>query len=221
MLLHGPHAAADLETLMRLLNRTRDPSDVFSKLRPYARPTALVAAPGRTYEYLPLAVGARRARNSRRRWLMGHTMNDPALSGGFSSEVAVSFFTSWSNSFTEIFSRAVTRLYEVWCALGADRGRTWLLPAMWGSFWGPDYAHYWLSPFSAHPVAPLAATPPKELVKTIWRTLASPAQFARYRNLSEAMFARRTGPRCFERCGPPRPGTPHSPITVETTARRC
>ncbi|KAL1511827.1 hypothetical protein AB1Y20_005112 [Prymnesium parvum] len=189
ILLHGEHAQADLTPLMEILNHTRDPSDVFSKLRPYDRLTALVATPGRPYEYLPIAVGAKRAARSKNRWIQTHTPSN--CSQGFSLHTAVAFFTSWSNSFTEIFSRAVTRLFDVWCLLGADRDQTRLIPAMWGSSWGPDYAKYWLSPFTSHPVEPMAQTPPRELVKLIWRALATREQYARYRNLSNAMFARR------------------------------
>jgi len=197
ILLHGEHAQADLTPLMEILNHTRDPSDVFSKLRPYDRLTALVATPGRPYEYLPIAVGAKRAARSKNRWIQTHTPSN--CSQGFSLHTAVAFFTSWSNSFTEIFSRAVTRLFDVWCLLGADRDQTRLIPAMWGSSWGPDYAKYWLSPFTSHPVEPMAQTPPRELVKLIWRALATREQYARYRNLSNAMFARRQQPRCFKR----------------------
>lgn len=114
----------------------------------------------------------------------------------------MAFFTSWSNSFTEIFSRAVVRLYGLWCALvaiGERREHLHLLPAMWGSDWGPDYARYWLRPFSDLPVEQMAATPPRELVKLIWRAQASVAQFARYANQSAALFAARRGPRCYRR----------------------
>ncbi|KOO32408.1 hypothetical protein Ctob_011890 [Chrysochromulina tobinii] len=40
----------------------------------------------------------------------------PSAALTYSDEPAVAFFTSWSNSFTEIFSRAVMRLYELWSA---------------------------------------------------------------------------------------------------------
>ena len=83
--------------------------------------------------------------------------------------------------------------------LGADRERTRLVPAMWGSNWGPDYAHYWLSPFSSHPVEPMAQTPPRELVKPIWRALASREQYARYR---------KKAPRPRPRAQPPRTHPP-------------
>ena len=43
--------------------------------------------------------------------------------------------------------------------LRVGRDKLHLLPAMWGSSWGPDYARYWLRPFSALLVEPLAATP--------------------------------------------------------------
>ena len=56
LLLHGSLDA--LPDVMRLLNRTRDPSDAFSLLRPYERPTALPPPDG-PYDYLPIAVGAR------------------------------------------------------------------------------------------------------------------------------------------------------------------
>ena len=204
LILRGPAAAAALPDLLRLLNKTRDPSDVFSKLRPMVRPTVLVDPPaGAAYEYLPLATGAKRVpKKLRERFLRKQT---PAAVSpeAYSAETAVAFFTSWSNSFTEIFSRAVIRLFSLWCALIASgtttRETLHLMPAMWGSSWGPDYARYWLKPFSGLPVEPMAATPQRELVKTIWRAQASPSQFARYANLSSAMFAARTGPRCYKR----------------------
>ena len=164
-------------------------------LRPYARPTALVANPNQRYTYLPLAVNARHATRMRNRWLASHTPSD--ASSGFSSDSAVAFFTTWSNSFTEIFTRAVTRVFEVWCRLGADRQHTHLLPAMWGSSWEPDYAKSWLSPYTAHEVHPMALTPPRELVEPIWRALATKEQYALYLNLSAQMFARRRQPRCL------------------------
>jgi hypothetical protein len=167
LILRGKAAAAALPSLLRLLNKTRDPSDVFSKLRPTVRPTVLLdPPPGVAYQYLPLATGAKRVpRKLAPRFTRSHT---PTASE-FSKEPAVAFFTSWSNSFTEIFSRAVVRLFELWCALHGARDKLHLLPAMWGSDWGPDYARYWLAPFSALPVQPMAATPPRELVKLIWR----------------------------------------------------
>ena len=91
------------------------------------------------------------------------------------------------------------RVFELWCRTPGGRRRLHLRPAMWGSDWGPDYAHFWLEPFSAHPVQPLAATPPRALVKSIWRTLASDAEYAAYANQSRAMFAARKPPHCFAR----------------------
>ena len=136
------------------------------------------------------------------RFTRTHTPTEQSLES-FSADPAIAFFTSWSNSFTEIFSRAVIRLFELWCMLHAhgelDRERLHLLPAMWGSDWGPDYARYWLSPFSTLPVEPMAATPPRELVKLIWRAQASAEQWKRYANLSATKFASRTGPRCYQK----------------------
>ncbi len=105
LLLHGSLDA--LPDVMRLLNRTRDPSDAFSLLRPYERPTALPPPDG-PFDYLPIAVGARRSRGRRRpRFLVRAPA--PPRNVTFSDDDAVVFFTSWSNSFTEIFSRAVVR----------------------------------------------------------------------------------------------------------------
>ena len=188
LILRGPAAAAALPSLMRLLNKTRDPSDVFSKLRPTVRPTVLLdPPPGVAYDYLPLATGAKRVpRRLRPRFTRSHM---PSAASPLSAEPAIAFFTSWSNSFTEIFSRAVVRLFALWCALAASgslRETLHLVPAMWGSDWGPDYARYWLEPFTALPVQPMAATPPRELVKLIWRAQATADQFRRYANLSAA-----------------------------------
>ena len=201
IILHGPAASAALPALIGLLNRTRDPSDVFSKLRPLVRPTVLVDPPvGEPYQYLPLATGAKRVPSRlRSRFMRTHR---PLAATSLSTETAIAFFTSWSNSFTEIFSRAVVRLYELWCALlkgGEGREQMRLLPAMWGSSWGPDYNAYWLRPFSSLQVHTMAATPPRELVKLIWRAQATAEQFERYANESAAMFRSRHGPRCYQR----------------------
>ena len=108
-----------LPDVMRLLNRTRDPSDAFSLLRPYERPTALPPPDG-PYDYLPIAVGARRSRGRRRpRFLVRAPA--PPRNVTFSDDDAVVFFTSWSNSFTEIFSRAVVRAAQFWRNSGAMR----------------------------------------------------------------------------------------------------
>ena len=152
LLLHGSLDA--LPDVMRLLNRTRDPSDAFSLLRPYERPTALPPPDG-PYDYLPIAVGARRSRGRRRpRFLVRAPA--PPRNVTFSDDDAVVFFTSWSNSFTEIFSRAVVRaaaiLAQLWrnstrnprtlhplyrcasssCGAARARARLHLRPAMWG-----------------------------------------------------------------------------------------
>ncbi len=102
-------------------------------------------------------MGAKRAKHKRKRYVLSHTI--PARPPTFSNGTAVAFFTSWSNSFTEIFSRAVVRVFELW-RQSSGRDDLHLIPAMWGSSWGPDYARAWLSPFTAHPVQPLALTPP-------------------------------------------------------------
>ena len=199
LLLHAPDAPTQLTRLLRVLNGTRDPSDVFALLRPVERPTALVARPGVPYSYLPLATGVKRVRRIRNRILRTHTprAREPAE---FVDDVrAIAFFTSWSNSFTEIFSRAVVRVFELWCAHRADRDSLHLIPAMWGSDWGPDYSTTWLAPFTAHRVQPLARTPPRALVKPVWRGYASPNDYARYTNLSVDMFRARAPPRCFAR----------------------
>ena len=137
ILLHGRNAAAAMPSLMRLLNGTRDPSDVFSKLRPTIRPTVLLD-PSLTepYDYLPLAMGAKRVPNKDRAlFTRSHMPSDPRATG-WSKDPAVAFFTSWSNSFTEIFSRAVVRLFELVCAMGVSRHHLRLFPAMWGASWG-------------------------------------------------------------------------------------
>ena len=56
-------------------------------------------------------------RRLRPRFTRSHTPSFPPDT--FSAEPAIAFFTSWSNSFTEIFSRAVVRLFELWCGLVA------------------------------------------------------------------------------------------------------
>ena len=85
------------------------------------RPTVLVDPPaGAAYEYLPLATGAKRVpKKLRERFLRKQTPAAVAPEA-YSAETAVAFFTSWSNSFTEIFSRAVIRLFSLWCTLVAS-----------------------------------------------------------------------------------------------------
>ena len=47
ILLHGKTAPGALRRLNAVLNKTRDPSDAFSRLHPTYRPTAFVARPGK------------------------------------------------------------------------------------------------------------------------------------------------------------------------------
>mmetsp|Transcript_45453 Transcript_45453/g.147702 ORF Transcript_45453/g.147702 Transcript_45453/m.147702 type:complete len:161 (-) Transcript_45453:20-502(-) len=65
IILHGVDGSA-FDRLNGLLNRTRDPSDAFSRLHPAHRPTVLLARPGDAFEYLPLAVGVKRSLRKRR-----------------------------------------------------------------------------------------------------------------------------------------------------------
>jgi len=90
------------------------------------------------------------------------------------------------------------QLFELWCRDLPSRD-VHLIPAMWGSNWGPDYARFWLHPFTAHAVEPMALTPDRPDVKPMWRALAMERSVARYREASAAMFAARTRPRCFLR----------------------
>ena len=197
ILLHGKTAPGALRRLNAVLNKTRDPSDAFSRLHPTYRPTASVARPGEPFDFLPLAVGVKRASGRKRtRYLFRHATGPTPEA--FSPVPAVAFYTTWSNSFTELFSRAVVQLFELWCRTAAGRD-VHLIPAMWGSLWGPDYARFWLHPFTAHPVEPMALTPPKSDVKLLWRAQASDAKFRSYRNWSEALFDARSRPRCFQR----------------------
>ena len=197
ILLHGKTAPGALRRLNAVLNKTRDPSDAFSRLHPTYRPTASVARPGEPFDFLPLAVGVKRASGRKRtRYLFRHATGPTPEA--FSPVPAVAFYTTWSNSFTELFSRAVVQLFELWCRTAAGRD-VHLIPAMWGSLWGPDYARFWLHPFTAHPVEPMALTPPKSDVKLLWRAQANDAKFLSYRNHSEAIFGARSRPRCFQR----------------------
>ena len=65
IILHGVDGTA-FDRLNGLLNRTRDPSDAFSRLHPAHRPTVLLARPGDAFEYLPLAIGVKRSLRKRR-----------------------------------------------------------------------------------------------------------------------------------------------------------
>ena len=111
ILLHGDTAPGGLRRLGAVLNRTRDPTSVFSRLNPALRPTALAARPGEAYEFLPLAVNVKRAGRKRKRFLFRHVAGPTP--DEFSSAHAVAFYTTFSNSFTEIFSRAVVQLFEL------------------------------------------------------------------------------------------------------------
>ena len=128
ILLHGKTAPGALRRLNAVLNKTRDPSDAFSRLHPTYRPTASVARPGEPFDFLPLAVGVKRASGRKRtRYLFRHaTGPTPAA---LSPVHAVAFYTTWSNSFTELFSRAVVQLFELWCRTAAGRD-VHLIPAM-------------------------------------------------------------------------------------------
>ena len=184
------------ERLNRLLNRTRDPSDAFTRLHPMRRPTVLISQPSSyTYKYLPLAVGAKKSALKRARFLSSHHVTG-STPEEFSSTPAHAFFTTWSNSFTEIFARSVVQVSEIWCRDFPDRG-VYIIPAMFGSKWGPDYSAFWLTPFTKNPVEPMALTPEKVDVESIWYATANEAAVARYRLASESMFASRTRPRCF------------------------
>ena len=124
ILLHGKTAPGALRRLGAVLNKTRDPSDAFSRLHPAYRPTASVARPGEAFGFLPLAVGVKRVGRKRERFLFRHVAGPTPET--FSPVHAVAFYTTWSNSFTELFSRAVVQLFELWCrtAAGRDPGFT-------------------------------------------------------------------------------------------------
>ena len=66
IILHSNGSRSAFDRLNGLLNRTRDPSDAFSRLQPAHRPTVLLARPGDAFEYLPLAVGVKRSLRKRR-----------------------------------------------------------------------------------------------------------------------------------------------------------
>ena len=58
-------------------------------------------------------------------------------------------------------TRTLTRTRTLTLAAALALTLTLTLPLTRGSPWGPDYARFWLHPFTAHPVEPMAPTPPR------------------------------------------------------------
>ena len=61
IILHGRDAADSKKAIDSVLNGMKDPYSTFAMLRPWSRNTTLVAQPGATYSYLPMAINARAA----------------------------------------------------------------------------------------------------------------------------------------------------------------
>ena len=178
----------DWDRLLQLIKYTKDPSNAFYLMRPLARPSVIAnVTPNANYTFMPLATGARQLRSQYAR-----TNTIPA-SWVFEEDPAIFLFVSWSNSFTELFSRAVVALHALWCGIFRTR-RVWVHPTMWGSDWSNNFTHLWLRPFTKHPVHPLATTPPADLVVPLWEGRATADQFAQY-----ASYARYGRARCHKR----------------------
>jgi len=141
----------------------KDPYSTFAMLRPWSRNITLVAQPGATYRYLPMAINARAAAAWQKRGdaSMVQHRQQPVEASGFSNRTAVAFFTTWSTSFAETFARAATQAFEQYCRLSSSTNID-LIPATWGDTKdgkSSDSAATFLGPLSKTRVEAMSLTP--------------------------------------------------------------
>ena len=193
VVLHGPNANVSIAALTRLLGNARDPFDAFQRLHPTKRPSVIIGSPGTTYEYLPLAINAKSAEAREAPFRSRHVQ--PPLSS-FSNMSALIFFTTWSAAFQETFTRATVQVMEHWCATPA----AWSGLAIFPSFWKPADSRQWLAAFAGKGlVEPLALMPtPPSVQHALFDGTCNATCLAAYRRDSNAFFAARRSPRCFE-----------------------
>ena len=186
IILHGRDAADSKKAIDSVLNGMKDPYSTFAMLRPWSRNTTLVAQPGATYSYLPMAINARAAATWQKRGdasMVQHRRQQPIEASGFSNRTAVAFFTTWSTSFAETFARAATQAFEQYCRLSSSTDID-LIPATWGDTKdgksSSDGAATFLGPLSKTRVEAMSLTPhPSVLAEHIHGTFTptvSPGQ---------------------------------------------
>ena len=212
--MHGPDAQQHRDAIHELLLRAKDLYDVKRSLRPNVHNTTHVADAGAPYGYLPLAVNAQRAETWRNRSndtsAYQQRLQPLAPSEWIENSTAVAFFTTFSSSFTETFSRATVQLFEQYCA---HRGTIDVIPAAFGSPKpdGNDHAATYLAPLTrtGH-IEPMSLTPqPERLQQAIFGNFPTSPGRARhphcpgngtcleaYLAQSERYFAA-IGQRCF------------------------
>ena len=185
IILHGRDAADSKKAIDSVLNGMKDPYSTFAMLRPWSRNTTLVAQPGATYRYLPMAINARAAAAWQKRGdaSMVQHRQQPIEASGFSNRTAVAFFTTWSTSFAETFARAATQAFEQYCRLSSSTSNIDLIPATWGDTKdgkSADSAATFLGPLSKTRVEAMSLTPhPSVLAEHIHGTFTpsvSPGQ---------------------------------------------
>ena len=184
IILHGRDAADSKTAIDSVLNGLKDPYSTFAMLRPWSRNITLVAQPGVSYSYLPMAVNARAAAGWQKRGdtSMVQHRQQPMEASGFSNRTAVAFFTTWSTSFAETFARATTQAFEEYCRLSSSTNID-LIPATWGDTKdgkSSDSAATYLGPLSKTRVEAMSLTPhPSVLAEHIHGTFTptvSPGQ---------------------------------------------
>ena len=163
IILHGRDAADNKQAIDSVLNGMKDPYSTFAMLRPWSRNITLVAQPGATYRYLPMAINARAAAAWQKRGdaSMVQHRQQPVEASGFSNRTAVAFFTTWSTSFAETFARAATQAFEQYCRLSSSTNID-LIPATWGDTKdgkSSDSAATFLGPLSKTRVEAMSLTP--------------------------------------------------------------
>ncbi|KAL3908663.1 MAG: hypothetical protein SGPRY_009709, partial [Prymnesium sp.] len=177
ILLYGEDAQRDSAKLLRVADGV-DLFDVKQPLLPGDHNMALAAAPGQSYDYVPLVVSAHLAKRRHRMHVshggIGPTnvvvrAKQPDGMPTFSNRsTGLAFITTWSNAWQETFHRAVPLVFEEFCF--SEKGLT-VIPAAWGSTALPgaesDAASVdiWLAPFSQNEVWPIALMPTPDRVQ--------------------------------------------------------
>ena len=167
IVLYGPDAVAEAAAASEVLARAPNLYDVkrpghFTGVHRMLQ----LAAPGRPYTYVPLAVCASRAMRSLRpssnRSVFEVHAVQPEAPASFSDTTALAFVTTWANAWQETFHRAVSQVFEEWCRVGGAQGRAEpgmvVVPAAYGgtSPRASDDKELWLRPFSEAAVWPMS-----------------------------------------------------------------
>ena len=167
LVLYGPDAVAEAAAASQVLARAPNLYDVkkpghFTGVHRMLQ----LAAPGRPYTYVPLAVCASKAMRSLRpssnRSVFEVHAVQPEAPASFSDTTALAFVTTWANAWQETFHRAVSQVFEEWCRVGGAQGRAEpgmvVVPAAYGgtSPRASDDKELWLRPFSEAAVWPIS-----------------------------------------------------------------